>query len=140
MLDAAPDVYFSRTAGLNAPLYQVDLHIGCLRVILARGGGVVGAGAACLGLWRRMSCFGLALDVGLPALLVRPTEHRAVSSLSHQVIEHVVVGMVPIGCLCGSTLLWVAKSSLDGYLLALVTFLCRLGSRNVGEILVLSRG
>lgn len=83
MLDAAEDVYFSRTAGLDVPLYQVDLHVGCLRVILAWGGGAVGAGAACLGLWRRMSCFGLALDVGLPALLVRPTEHRAVSSLSH---------------------------------------------------------
>ena len=78
-----PDVYFSRTAGLNVLLYQVDLHVRCLRVILAWGGGVAGAGAACLGLWRRMSCFGLALDVGLPALLVRPTEHRAVSSLSH---------------------------------------------------------
>lgn len=63
-------------------LYQVDLHVGCLRVILAWGGGVVGAGAARLGLWRRMSCAGLALYVGLPALLVRPTEHRAVPSLS----------------------------------------------------------
>ena len=82
MLDPAPKVYFSRTAGLNVLLYQVDLHVGRLRVILAWGGGVVGAGAACLGLWRRMSCFGLALDVGLPALLVWPTEHRAVSSLS----------------------------------------------------------
>ena len=78
----SPGCLFSRTAGLNVPLYQVDLHVGCLRVILAWGGGVAGAGAACLGLWRRMSCYGLALDVGLPALLVRPTEHRAVSSLS----------------------------------------------------------
>lgn len=48
--------------------------------------------------------------------------------------------MLPIGCLCGSTLFWVAKSSLDGYLLALLTFFCRSGSRNVGEILVLARG
>ena len=82
MLDPALDVYFPRTAGLNVLLYQVDLHVGCLRVILAWDGGVVGAGAVCLGLWRRMSCSGLALHVGLPALLVRPTEHGAVSSLS----------------------------------------------------------
>ena len=87
MLVPAPDVYFSRTAGLNVLLYQVDLHVGCLRVILAWGDGVVGAGAACLGLWRRMSCSGLALDVGLPALLVRPTEHRAVSSLSRPTLN-----------------------------------------------------
>lgn len=37
-------------------------------------GGVVGASAACLVRWRRMSCSGLALHVGLPALLVRPTD------------------------------------------------------------------
>ncbi len=65
---------FSRTAGLNALLYLVDLHIGCLRVTLAGGGSVVGASAGCLVLWRRMSCSGLALHVGLPALLVRPTD------------------------------------------------------------------
>jgi hypothetical protein len=67
-------VGFSRTAGLNALPYLVDLHIGCLLVILAGGGGVVGASAACLVRWRRMSCSGLALHVGLPALLVRPTD------------------------------------------------------------------
>ena len=65
---------FSRTAGLVALLYLVDLHIVCLRVTLAGGGGVVGASAVCLVLWRRMSCSGLALHVGLPALLVRPTD------------------------------------------------------------------
>ena len=65
---------FSRTAGLNALLYLVDLLIGCLRVTLAGGGGVVGASAGCLVLWRRMSCSGLALHVGLPAHLVRPTD------------------------------------------------------------------
>jgi len=49
-------------------------------------------------------------------------------------------GMFVIGCLCGSTLLWVAKSSLDAYLLALLTLFCRSGSRNVGKILVLLCG
>jgi hypothetical protein len=56
------------------------------------------------------------------------------------VMQYVGVGMLVIGCLCGSTLFWVAKSSLDDYLLALQTFFCRSGSRNVGEILVLVRG
>ena len=52
------------------------------------------------------------------------------------VIEFVGAGMLLIGCLCSSTLLWVAKLPLDRYLLAFLTFFCHLGSRNVGEILV----
>lgn len=48
--------------------------------------------------------------------------------------------MLVIGCLCGSTLLWVAKSSLDAYLLALLTLFCTSGSQNVGKILVLICG
>jgi hypothetical protein len=103
--------HFSRTAGLNALPYLVDLHIGCLLVILAGGGGVVGASAACLVRWRRMSCSGLALHVGLPALLVRPTD----MGLSlHSPSRHLICrGWDVIGCLCSSTLLWVAKLSLD---------------------------
>ena len=103
------------------------------------GGSVVGAGgsvprpvASCewfltCSSWRALRAFARPTDMGL-----------SLHSPDHQQI--CLVGMLVIGCLCGSTLLWVAKSSLDGYLLARLTLFCRLGSRNVGGILVLLRG
>lgn len=54
--------------------------------------------------------------------------------------EYVVVGMLVIGCLCGSTLFWVAKSSLGDICLPLLTFFCCSGGRNVGKILAPVRG
>jgi hypothetical protein len=73
--------------------------------------------------WRALRAFARPTDMGL-----------SLHSPDRQQI--CLVGMLVIGCLCGSTLLWVAKSSLDGYLLARLTLFCRLGSRNVGGNLV----
>lgn len=77
--------------------------------------------------WRALRAFARPTDMGL-----------SLHSPDRQQI--CLVGMLVIGCLCGSTLLWVAKSSLDGYLLARLTLFCRLGSRNVGGILVVGGG